>query len=60
MSHDAEVRLRATTDAQVWASEFMAVVATGVAVDEGLMIGWFANAIETARLAPPLNEEVEL
>lgn len=41
-------RLHATTDAQVWAREFMAVVESGVTPDEGLMIGWFANAMATA------------
>lgn len=43
--------LYATTDAAVWAAEFMAVLAEGVEIDEGLMIGWFANAIETGRTA---------
>lgn len=42
-------RLYSTTDAQVWAEEFMKVVKSGAVVDEGLMIGWFANAIETAK-----------
>ena len=39
-------RLFSTTDAAVWAEEF-AKVAPGV--DKGFMIGWFANAIETAK-----------
>lgn len=50
-------RLHATTDAKIWAEEFMRVVgdmvADGHSVDhpltEGFMIGWFANAIETGR-----------
>lgn len=38
-------------DAQIWAQEFMRVVdqENRVVLDEGLMIGWFANAIETAK-----------
>jgi hypothetical protein len=33
-------------DAKVWAQEFMdVVVEQGVAIDEDLMLGWFANAI---------------
>ena len=32
-------------DAQVWAREFMCIKASGVEIDEGLMIGWFANAL---------------
>lgn len=39
-------RLYATTQADVWAKEFAKVVPE---VDEGLMVGWFANAIETAK-----------
>lgn len=41
-----ERRLYATTDAAVWAEEFKKVCPE---VDEGLMLGWFANAIETGR-----------
>lgn len=37
-----------TLDASVWAKEFCARFGTG-RIDEGLMIGWFANAIEYAR-----------
>ena len=40
-------RLYATTDAVVWADEFTKVAPE---VDRGLMIGWFANAMEVARL----------
>ena len=42
-------KLYATTDAAVWAAEFMAEFGDRKDdIDEGLMIGWFANAIETA------------
>lgn len=37
------------TDAAKWASAFMVLVAKGVTIDEGMMIGWFANAIEEAK-----------
>lgn len=39
---------RLGTDAQLWAREF---VALSPPTDEGTMIGWFANAIETGRSA---------
>ena len=32
-----------TTDAAVWAKEFMKVYKAGAVIDEDLMIGWFAN-----------------
>lgn len=35
-----------TTDARVWAREFCRL---NTASDEGMMLGWFANAIETGR-----------
>lgn len=49
--------LLSTTDAQEWASAWIATAAEVVArtgsfvdvLDEGWMIGWFANAIETGR-----------
>jgi hypothetical protein len=41
-------RLYATTRADVWAEEFAKVCPE---VDRGLMLGWFANAIETGRSA---------
>jgi hypothetical protein len=45
-------RLHATTDAAVWAAEFMALFGSRLEdIDEGLMIGWFANAIEVGRAA---------
>ena len=39
-------KLYATTDAKVWTEEFMKVFPD---VDEGTVLSWFANAIETAR-----------
>jgi len=44
-------RLYATTDAEVWAEEFIGALDSGAVVDFGLMVGWFANAIEVGRLA---------
>jgi hypothetical protein len=51
---DAHLLAHLGTDAMVWAKEFMrrfAVTrrADGEPCDEGLMVGWFANAIETGR-----------
>lgn len=48
-------RLHSTTDAYVWAEEWCKVARRLQAegedlVDEGWMIGWFANAIETAKV----------
>ncbi len=48
--------LHATTDAQVWAKAWCetATIAVGEGrslIDEGWMIGWFANAIEAGRTA---------
>jgi hypothetical protein len=47
-------RLYATTDAQVWAQEWCRIareiqVSGGEVIDEGWMIGWFANAMGTAQ-----------
>jgi len=44
----SEQRLLATTDAAVWARVFMETV-DRERFDAGYMIGWFANAIETAK-----------
>lgn len=52
-------RLYATTDAAVWAEEFLGVVEAGATVDFGLMVGWFANAIETAKVAHDHDAMVE-
>lgn len=41
-------RLYSTTNAAVWADEFMQVVEGGATVDWGLMVGWFANAFAVA------------
>ena len=41
--------LLSTTDAAIWTDQFMAVIDGGATVDWGLMVGWFANAIETGR-----------
>lgn len=43
MKQHRNVYLRQTTDARVWAEEFMRI--TKGSVDEEDMIGWFANAI---------------
>jgi hypothetical protein len=44
--------LLSTTDAQKWAQEFMRLFGDKRdEIDEGLMIAWFANAIETGRTA---------
>lgn len=43
-----DLKLCNTTDARVWAKEFCHL---NPALDEGTMIGWFANAIETGRSA---------
>lgn len=40
-------KLHQTTDAKVWAQEFIRIIKDDptMALDEGFMIGWFANAI---------------
>jgi hypothetical protein len=46
--------LLSTTDGQVWAQQFNLIFAElheGTTLDEGWLIGWFANAIETGRAA---------
>jgi len=44
-------------DAAQWAKAFQrAIVDKGVEIDEGLMIGWFANAIEYARDTGPREQ----
>lgn len=48
----SEIDLIQTTDARMWATEFMARWQHRLEeVDEGLMLVWFANAIETGRTA---------
>jgi hypothetical protein len=47
-----ETDLLSTTDAQTWAQEFLDRFGERLEdIDEGLMIAWFANAIETGREA---------
>lgn len=58
-------RLHSTTDAKVWAQEWCAAAReieaneSGQVIDEGWMIGWFANAIETAKMAQAKASVVE-
>lgn len=42
-------KLYNTTNAQIWAEEFMKAVKPGGVITCELMVGWFANAIEVAR-----------
>ena len=56
MKDELAFKLHSTTDAWVWAQEFCArfnlFTEDGVVQDpHGLMVGWFANAIETGRAA---------
>lgn len=43
-----EVDFQQTTDAAEWAKAFIAIIQTRpeMALDEGFMIGWFANAMQ--------------
>jgi hypothetical protein len=48
--------LHSTTDGMVWATEFCNLFLVldrrdGTTIDEGTMVGWFANAIEIGRSA---------
>ncbi len=43
-----EARLLTTTDATIWVEEFHKVHPE---VDKGMMLGWFANALEVGRAA---------
>lgn len=46
MAQTTEAKLHSTMDAKVWAEEFMRIFGQKLSeIDEGLMIGWFANAI---------------
>jgi len=57
---DGELLAYMGTDAAKWAAEFCRIARDhGHDLDEGWMIGWFANAIEQAR-AGPWEETVEL
>lgn len=45
-------RLYSTTDAYIWAEEFMKIInQPGFQIDHGFMLGWFANAMEIAAMA---------
>lgn len=51
-----ERALRETTDAAAWAKAFLEEIdQPNVEVDFGLMVGWFANAIETAKASVHRN-----
>ncbi|MGI9293432.1 MAG: hypothetical protein ACR2PS_05565 [Pseudomonadales bacterium] len=50
-----KVKLRETTDASVWAKEFMRI--TNGTVDEGTMIAWFSNM--WAATYDPLATKIE-
>ncbi len=43
-------KLHGTTNAIIWAEEFVKIIKKNpsIPVDEGFMIGWFANAMMTA------------
>jgi hypothetical protein len=56
---DRVTTLLSTTDARIWAREFIEVQSSGVSVDEDLMIGWFATAIEVGRIAGERNDHKE-
>jgi hypothetical protein len=47
----AERDLTGVTDAQAWAQQFVQIARSNpsIPLDEGSMIGWFANAIEAGR-----------
>jgi hypothetical protein len=52
MTKRITVNLHGETDATKWADEFMRVIFNhDVTVDRELMVGWFANAIESGREA---------
>lgn len=52
---DVALELHNTTDAQVWARQFIAIISDekypgADPYDEGFMIGWFANAITAGEI----------
>jgi hypothetical protein len=65
----SEINLLETTDAMVWAEEFVRIKIkqgwTWTDIDEGLMVGWFANAMAAQEMAcrktpdPRVKELVE-
>lgn len=54
------MKLHSTTDARAWTKEWLKVLKRNptMATDEGAMIGWFANAIETGRAAGRYNHQM--
>jgi hypothetical protein len=56
--------LHGTTDAQVWAREFVKTLRehpdTADPADESFMVGWFANAIGAGEIAATSGEKVAL
>lgn len=55
------INLLSTTNAREWAQEFLRLFGDKPeAIDEGLMIAWFANAIETGRTAGEVFGEPRL
>ena len=48
---DGDILARMGTDGQAWAQTFLSYGFAPNQVDEGLLIGWFANAIEAGRSA---------
>lgn len=63
MSDQVALKLLSTTDAQVWAEEWCKI-ATRLSnegeklIDEGWMVTWFANAIETGRMHAARGETI--
>jgi hypothetical protein len=52
MTQNSQVEVTQTTDALVWAKEFMRLFEDRREdIDADLMLTWFANAIETGRTA---------
>ena len=47
------------TNAQGWAVAFRKICPNGGLIDEGVLIGWFANAIEQGREAGLRQEQKE-
>ena len=56
---DGQMLARLGTDAQNWAQEFMRIIGPNP-VDEGLMVSWFANAIESGRSAGQMKAPVSV
>lgn len=50
-------KLIESSDPQLWAKEFISAISGDpkLALDEGMMIGWFANAIQAGRNAELLK-----